>query len=1163
MALVAAGSERGFLMRRLPRYPDFWLTSALLLATILAPGACAAASWMWIWSPGGAHAPETLYFRQDFMLPAKPVSAVLSITADDGFLAYLNGEKRPAAAGADWSTVRRFQVGGLLRKGVNVLAVQCRNVSGPGGLLYKLQVELPHRQEMVFVSDHTVRVTRHPPVLWTGVHFNDRGWSASEELAPANGGVWGALHSAPETDYTRIVRLWNLSPSDGSSGDVYGAARKDGDRMILSTSMAGASDMQILRNVGFTLFQTDSDHLSTEEQAPGKWNWSGPVAAAKLADLMGDGWCYFEHEAFPPPWYRRSPGFTPIECLEHHLPIEAFSPWCALWPDFIDRGYAALARAFAPGATREASSIQGPPRPRPKLSAICVGVSGDYGEAGLFMGGRVATPGQRADWIRRFGNAHDHLGYWCDDAGARKSFRQAMLSKYGSLAGVNAAWDTGYKSDDEIIYPSDLHDEPALPRRRQFLDFVEWYRAGVGHALDLNLAAARKRFPNTLLIVPAGFVDENIRGGNDNSLIPKLAARYRAAVRSIHGGLKPFAENAATMLGRLASACRFYGAPFWTEPPGPLTRDQTIQRIFEAASEGSAGYFDWASNAIANRDVYYEYGKLLQVDAPIVDLAMFYPARAQQMRPAEGFDATFARGCAELRQLANFDIVDDRMVDDGCLSHYRVLALWQGAVCEPETLRRIKKWVNDGGVLLAYDFGRVTTFDGDSSWFHDLFGYIQNLPPPELQSRYQGALPDGYRIDVASPDAESFLDGEWYAPNTAGGVARRWTGALARVLLPVRSGQPYALSIRAVVPRAAAGLQRLVLVNGNKVGELDSAGDVRYRFLVPAGFLEGSPLATLTIQSQTVALPPAQARPSGPVGACVESISMSQVGADESATGPLPGVIERDLHLSHLAASSSNDSWVRRYGQGLTIYFPATRALLRGYVQMIAQADYHLDSIEPGRKNALDVEGEPDGVYATLFHDKILYYNPQDREVDKQVSLDDDDLSEWKGQVDTPLEKSWTVRLPPQSIQTVWLSAPPQELLYECEGFTNLNGLKPEHAPDCSPGVGETCVTVPGGHTITTRFRVAVEGDYRVMVRCLRRQKLARAEIEIDGSPMSARPVREGAVMIEGAAQLSPGLHTLAVRAPVREPLRADFVILCDDPEVAAYDFGMKTLPAP
>jgi len=170
--------------------------------------------------------------------------------------------------------------------------------------------------------------------------------------------------------------------------------------------------------------------------------------------------------------------------------------------------------------------------------------------------------------------------------------------------------------------------------------FCRLYQGEIGKAIEANLGAARKHFPETLLMLPAGFADENPRGGNDNSLIPKIASHFKADVRSTHGHSNRFADNAATMLGRLGSASRFYGAPFWTEPP-EADGKQEVERIFEAVSQGAKDISIGASQCARHRKSYYQYGKFLRVEKPVVDVAMFYPMSHNACAPM--------RACAAFR----------------------------------------------------------------------------------------------------------------------------------------------------------------------------------------------------------------------------------------------------------------------------------------------------------------------------------------------------------------------------------------------------------------------------------------------------------------------------------------------------------------------------------
>jgi len=1098
----------------------------------------------------------------------KFTTSKLLITADDNFRAFLNETKTPVAQGNDWTTVQEFDVTRFLKAGDNLLAVQAQNTGGAAGLIFKLVVTLPGGKTQVVASDNKVRTNRRPPANWSLLASDDKNWPTAQIAAAANEGPWGKLRGVLLPDPSRLVRVWDIHATGKPEDDPYTAARSLGDRMLLVSNVTTPADMQLLNNMGFTLFQTDSDHLSTEEKAKDAWDWSAAEAALKSASNLHLDWCYFPHEAFPPPWYRQSVPFTRVQCLEHKQPIEAYSPWDTNWPKFIDQGYKALADAFGPK--------KGNAGTRPALlSALCVGIYGDYGEAGFFIGARTSVPGQKEDWEARFHNLHNHVGWWCDDPAARADFRAAMLKKYGDLEHLNAAWHRTYKTPEELAYPDmvrtttgdlTLDQRPNAPdERQQWLDFVEWYQSGISRAVALNLDAARKYFPDTLRMLPAGLGDENPRGGNDNSLIPKLAAQYQAEVRSTHGAFYPFAINAVTMLGRLGSASRYYQVPFWTEPQDVLTENQEVQRIFEDLSQGAKGHFDWAGNAITNRDVYYRYSNLMRVEKPIVDVAMFYPAQAQKLRPDQGYPPLFTQACAAMRDLANFDIVDDRMVLDGCLSNYRVLALWEGTVADAATLDKIREWVEAGGVLVAYDFGKVTTFDGDTAWFNDMFGYVQELEPATIAERYVGVLPQQYRIQVGEMSATDYLsDDGWEKADIATAdnpLSHRWTDKpQASLRLPVKTDRQYTLVIRATVPPEAAALKRSVLVNGKEVGQLGSPGDVTYRFLIPKEFLDQHSLTTLTFQSDL--FQPAKLIPGSKdarmLGVWVQSVQLVEEGVGELADAPAPpGVMRRELDLRQLKGN-----WSRLKGKGLTIYFPANKKLLKGYFEVLRQAIYHLSEIDPmsDRRDALPIDDAADGVYATLFTDKILYYNPLDTKVTKKVTLPAKTLAAWKGEVAIPKENSWTLSLEPHSIKALYLKPEPQELPFDCEEFLDLGGAKTLADPNCRPGSGPSCVVLPKGAAISTRFLVEIPGRYILYTRCVRGTRPEPVDILIDGQPIKGPDTRSGQTILSGEVSLARGAHTMTLRARAAE-VHADFVLLTNDPTIAGYDFALRFAP--
>jgi hypothetical protein len=475
--------------------------------------------------------------------------------------------------------------------------------------------------------------------------------------------------------------------------------------MILATYVGhglDAKSWQLLKELGFTIFQTDSDHLSTNETAPGQWDWTNFDQALAQTRAQGVEWMFFPHFAFPPPWFRQQDSFTRLQCLEHRQTVEAFSIWDPRALAFLDQGYRALAGHYR-GLERD-------------IHAFYLGVHGDYGECMFPAACRLGTDGQRQDWQKRFGDLHNHTGYWCGDDLAPAAFREAMLAKYGSLAALNRAWGCELAAEEAIAFPA----TPA--RRRAWLDFIRWYLDSmVAYAAEVARAANRY-FPKSLKMFPLGAGDEDPRVGQDNSALVKMARREGVQIRSTHGGFRPFAANAASQLARIASACKHCGVPFWSEPPGTITPAGEVSRIFESICCGATGFWDWTGNPLQPeaREVFRKYRHLLAVDRPVVQVALLYPQTDHYLHPESGFPARFLEWGAELRDLVHFDILDEALIADNALAPYRFLIHLAGTVFERRTLERISAWVEVGGVFCVCDPASIETVEGDGKLLKEL-----------------------------------------------------------------------------------------------------------------------------------------------------------------------------------------------------------------------------------------------------------------------------------------------------------------------------------------------------------------------------------------------------------------------------------------------------------
>jgi hypothetical protein len=497
--------------------------------------------------------------------------------------------------------------------------------------------------------------------------------------------------------------------------------------------------------------------------------------------------------------------------------------------------------------------------------------------------------------------------------------------------------------------------------------------------------------------------------------------------------------------------------------------------------------------------------------------------------------------------------------------------MWEGAVMEGQTLSRIKDWVQSGGTLVGYDFGKIETVEGDRAWFNEMLGYAGSLRPASAQLRFissgREGVPLRYRIDVGEPGAMSFLMGDWYEPDASGGVSRRWTGASAEARLPVRPGaRNYELLIRASIPAQTVQNRREVLVNGQKVGEITEASERTYRFTVPAPLMAGREVATLALRSETFV--PEKTIPNSsdkrPLGVYVAYIQLNAVESasprledtDAGLPGLPPGRFETTIDLNRLRTE-----WAKRNGKGWTVFFPARRTQLAGYYEVVRYLTYNLSDLDSSKRDAVAVDNAWDGVYATLFTDKILYYNPNKVAVARTIVLP---ASVTGGRSED--RNTYNLSLEPGTITPIFLETPPQDVLLQCESFTRLGALKPVSGGAFSPGRGATHVLVPINGSISTRFQCDTPGRYRVFYRATRRNEAAQAEILVDGKPLlpdsgfSAPAAGQGGggTLYAGTVTLSQGIHSLTLRPRPGQDIRADYVILTTDSAVAGYRFGYR-----
>lgn len=502
----------------------------------------------------------------------------------------------------------------------------------------------------------------------------------------------------------------NLQPRAVPPTPVKRAGKPGPRQMLGSSIMEGLGD-EIMTSIGFTLLMSDSDHLTVNETEPGKWDWTKADAGFAEARRVGAKWQYFPHFHWPPEWYRNSDKYVPTTGLRTKRKLACMSIWSPNAQEWLDHCYTALAEHY--GSDNK------------KLAAIYLGVHGDFGETLFPMGWHPLEK-------QRFGPEGEGApDFWCGDPYARADFRKFAQERYGSLDKINSAWGTKFESLRKVDYPpcaygtsSDVTSTTQI--RRYWLDFYEWFNGSMTRFVGDVCRIARKHFPNTLLKLPVGGGEEAVVYAQDNSAQVKVASEYGVQVRSTHGGYLPFPQNCISPLKRLSTAAKFYKVPFWTEAPGNTSAKGAVTRFMENICCGNFGYWDWSGGPVGASDTFREYSEFLTTEKPVVDAALFFPMTDHRLHPEIGYPRRLSRMGADLRDVMDYDVVDELLINDGALKGYRVMFWLQGEFIEAKTLASIAKWVERGGILVKLGTA-LQTVEGTTPLTEELLGLASGV----------------------------------------------------------------------------------------------------------------------------------------------------------------------------------------------------------------------------------------------------------------------------------------------------------------------------------------------------------------------------------------------------------------------------------------------------
>jgi len=505
----------------------------------------------------------------------------------------------------------------------------------------------------------------------------------------------------PERRILKIMQESKLKPAKSIEG-----------REITFGNDASESQAALFKSLGVTSVESYVTWESVEPEKD-KWNWERWDKQVEILKKYGLKWVPFLilGPAYSTPrWFRESDQHLGAVCLEHNIASKIESIWNPNLPKWIERFLYAFAQRYGKTGV---------------IESVLIGISGDYGEA-IF-------PVWGGGWTFKIpGVYHTHPGYWCGDEFARKSFREAMRRKYGSIEKLDEAWGTSFPSFEELEYPplkvspEIREDAPTPPGefevkkpqdRRRWLDFLSWYRGEMTKWADWWLATTKKYFPDTEVYLCTGG-DAVPPHGSDFAEQCKVAGKNKAGVR-ITNEASDYAWN-FYLTHWVASAGKFYGAFYGFEPASGVNEKGIVARIYNVVAAGARQLHEYNTNIISSEErmrIFREnYPFLEKMPEPKVDVAVLYPKTSLALRWAD-----FPQRASLLRDIVDFDFIDETMLRDGALKKYKFLLIISGDFIEKEDLAIIRKWVEEGGILFSCGVARMATVEGDYSLFEELF----------------------------------------------------------------------------------------------------------------------------------------------------------------------------------------------------------------------------------------------------------------------------------------------------------------------------------------------------------------------------------------------------------------------------------------------------------
>jgi hypothetical protein len=471
-------------------------------------------------------------------------------------------------------------------------------------------------------------------------------------------------------------RPWNVSTGNLSVGFIRTSPIGADPRPNYIEPPPTVEAMVKMKSDGLIAYE-DYVAWGAVEREPGKWQWEQHEKVADAVKKAGLDYVVYVWAHFPPVWLReRGSGseLTLMKSLNTDKECNFFSIFDPKTIEHYDHFYKNLAQHMGS-----------------RIDAVYACILGPYGEGNY--------PLYVPDWVN-VGPSHE--GYWAGDTFALIAFRDAMKAKYGGdLSALNKAWGMSHATWDDVTPPKEI-GEPFKPNpvsmetaenRRRWLDFLTWYHQALIDFADKTVQVTLKYFPKEKVRTKpggnAGGVNP-IAWGTYSPGFAKMAGKYGIAMQPADCHCAYFGDK------WIGTSYQFYGVPLATEPASLLDSKAFTRRMFSDASSGASQHFTYEFERHAEN--IRKYIHLYTGKPGDTEIAALCPTTLYRLGGDLG---PTIRGGATLRDLAEYDVLDELLITDGALTDkYKVLIVMQPDFVEDAVLAKIEAWTKGGGTLV-------------------------------------------------------------------------------------------------------------------------------------------------------------------------------------------------------------------------------------------------------------------------------------------------------------------------------------------------------------------------------------------------------------------------------------------------------------------------------